>query len=195
MIRSPLILGLCAIAAAARLMLPASLAAQDGAGRRLADIPGVTILYYDVSGADPAAIRQSINSRRPSDPKNHQPYDALSSWQMEWRVRSTHGLCDPGTATVKFSATVLLPRLTNHDDLPERIRKRWDAYYAALAEHEASHVGYAQAHVGDVEAALRAATCVTLSSAGRAAIGVLGQHETAYDARTNHGIATGAVFP
>ncbi len=195
MIRYALILGLCATAAAARLFLPASLAAQDAEGRPLADIPGVKLLYYDVAGTTPAAIRQSINSRRPSDPKDHRPYDALSSWRMEWRVHGANGVCDPGTATISFSATVLLPRLTTRPALRQRDRERWDAYYAALLQHEAGHVGYAQAHVADVEAALHAATCATLNTAGSAAISLLSAHESDYDTQTNHGIATGAIFP
>ncbi|MFM9827666.1 MAG: DUF922 domain-containing protein [Sphingomonas sp.] len=193
--RPPLILWLVLAAVAARLAVPSSLAAQDLDGRQLADIPGVTLLYYDVSGDTAEAIRASINSNRPSSAKDHQAYDALSAWRIAWNVRGKNGVCDPSTATVSFNATVLLPRLANHDDLHARLRKRWDAYYAALLQHEAGHVGYAQAHASDVEAALRAASCATLNSAGRAAIAVLGQHETAYDAQTNHGLATGAAFP
>lgn len=185
------------LAALAMIMLvPGAAAGPDIVPPALQNIPNLAIDYYDVDGLTPNQIRQSINAKRLVDPNDSQPVDAINSWHMEWRYSiAEDGKCLPATVAIVFSATVRLPRLTTLGRVSGPVRARWLRYYEALTRHEVGHLAYAHAHVRDVEAAMRAASCETLSNAGHAAITQISDYELEYDRITNHGLREGATFP
>jgi predicted secreted Zn-dependent protease len=161
-----------------------------------AGIPNITFTYYDVSGSTVAELRRSINKGRPADPKNGDRFDALSNWRVQWAWKSEGKTrCELGSATLSFSATVLMPRLAAPDSLSPELRVRWDHYIAALETHEAGHVRHAYDHHGEVLTAIKGATCETVTKAAQAAIGKIDQYNIEYDRQTRHGETQGAVFP
>lgn len=161
-----------------------------------ADIPGVTVAYYDVEGRDGPMIRRAIDARRPTDTHDRTRVDAISRWSMRWSLRgSAAGTCDLDSVVITFAATVTMPRLTSPVMLSPALKADWDRYVAALERHEAGHVRYAYDHRDDVRAAIRAGSCATVAAAGKAAIARIAEHDVAYDRETQHGRTQGARFP
>ena len=163
---------------------------DDGFG----DIPNVSVEYYDVSGADVGAIRASMNARRPTDPRDGQPHDAVTSWHISFRYRNDPGGCH-ASQDPEFSAVVTLPRLANEGGVSSETLARWRRFTAALEAHEAGHARWAYEHLGDVKAALSAPSCAGAGAAGEAAIRRIALDDGAYDQQTRHGATQGAVFP
>lgn len=157
-----------------------------------AGIPGITFEAYRVTGANPAAIRESMNRRRRAE---HRSYDAVTHWRIAWKWdRDSDGNCLLAAARVQFKATVRMPSLVRQG-VPGEVLAEWDAYHAALRAHEAGHARNGYEHLEPVRAALRNATCTTASAAARAVIEQASQADRAYDRDTEHGVRTGAVFP
>ena len=172
--------------------------AADGAARAapFARIPNLSIEYYDVAGATAEQIRTAINARRPVDPNDNLPVDAISRWTINWKIPvRPDGACDLGRAEVSFKARVLLPRLVNRDSLPQPLVVHWDAYAASLAKHEDWHVRYAHAHLRDVEAAIRTSTCASAEAAAAAAVTAIARVERDYDIKARHGASDVLPFP
>lgn len=189
------------LAAASILVALPVAAAQPAPGRSagpqgpFAGIPNVEIRYYDVSGRTERAIRESINARRPRDPNDGRPVDAVARWTMQWRWPARGAACDLARATVEFRATVLMPRLVDTGRVPAGLLARWRAYVAALETHEAGHVRYPFEHVGEVAAAIRSSRCANANDAARVAVAAIARHDVDYDRATRHGATQGATFP
>ena len=177
-------------------MIALLLAAVTAAHPAFAGIPHIAFVTYPVHGTDLATIRASLDAARPVDPNDGERVEAISNPRFTWQWPGGRGGdCYPGAATVRFAATVTLPRLVGIAALAPDVQVRWRRYIAALEMHEAGHVRYAYDHRGDVLAALRGATCRTAEAAGQAALRTLAEHDIAYDAETRHGQLQGATFP
>jgi len=167
--------------------------ATAGPAAAFAGVPNVTIVRYPVEGSDPAAIRASLDARRPTVPDTGVRVDALTRWDIGWRWRGSRAdRCGLSNAVVGFSATVQLPRLATA--VAPDVKARWDAYLAALAAHEARHARAAYAARTEVLAALRGATCATANAAGEAVLATIRARDAAVDRATDHGRTEGAVF-
>ncbi len=161
-----------------------------------ASIPNVTIAPYLVEGDDALAVRRSIDARRPTDAHDGTRVDAVSSWDMRWSwPRTRGGGCDLRRATIRYTATVRLPRLAATARLTPAERTAWDRYLAALMVHEAGHVAYTYDRRSDVLAAIRSATCATADRAASTALAAIDAYHIAYDRETGHGATQGASFP
>ena len=171
-----------------------AVAAVPGA---FAGIPDVTIVTYPVRGMTVEAIRASLDAVRSVDRNDGEEVEAVSHWRFAWRWPggANGSTCDLAAASVRFRATVTLPRLVGLASAPAEVRARWHRYRAALEEHEAGHVRYAWSQRGAVLAAIRGATCPTADAAGQAALHAIVEHDLAYDRDTRHGQTQGAVFP
>ena len=174
------------------LPLLTSVAAMPAA---FAGVPGVHIVTYPVRGGDMAAIRASLDAAGPYDRNDGEHVEAITHWRFVWRWPGTVSECYLSAATVRFTATVTLPRLVGLATLPPDVQASWRRYRTALEAHEANHVRYAYAHRGDVLAAIRGATCATAEAAGQAVLRDLVEHDLAYDRDTRHGTSEGATFP
>jgi predicted secreted Zn-dependent protease len=162
----------------------------------LQSLQGVTVRTYDVHGHDPRSIRASINAKRPVDPHDHGPADALTRWYIAWNwPDGPSGRCDLSRTKVSFRATVLLPNLRNIGGLDPALQERWRRYMQALERHEAGHVAYALDHLDDVKKAVMSATCDTANQAAMSALSVINRHDMDYDRLTRHGATQGARFP
>ena len=162
----------------------------------LADIPGVEIVHYEVSGDSLFEIRRALNRVRPRDPTDGQRVDALASWYIQWRwpVRGDGG-CDLARAEIRFSGRVRMPRLVETARTPDAVRRRWRAYVAVLERHEANHIRRAWLSRNRVLAAIRASSCASADRDARAALAALVRQDRDYDRTTRHGLTEGAHFP
>lgn len=159
-----------------------------------AGVPDVAIAWYDVEGTTPAAVRASLDARRPVDPNDGARVDALTRWSISWQwLGSAQDPCGLSNATVGFAASVQLPRLAGA--VAPDLRAAWDRYVAALAAHEARHVRAAYDARMRVLAALRGATCATANAAGEAVLATIHEEARVLDRETEHGQREGARFP
>ena len=181
------------------LVVSAAAAAQPPAAvpvERLADVPNVQISSYEVSGETEGAIRASINARRPRDPVSGERVDAHVRWTMTWGwPLDGRGGCDLSRASIQFSATVTMPRLTNEERLPPELRAGWRAFIVGLDRHLAGHLAFPYEHRSEVLDAIRASNCTRASAAAQAAMQRLSRNDADYDRRTRRGETQGAVFP
>lgn len=155
-----------------------------------ADIPNVTIVTYDVTGGNPAAVRRSIDAARPTDPNDGLRVDGLSRYEFRWSWHDDgNGKCSADAQDVLFSATVTIPGLTNRD-ASAKLREQFNRFRQSLLGHEEGHIRYAWNHRGDIAAAINTASCATASAAARAALKAIAEHDIAYDKATRHGATT-----
>ncbi len=161
-----------------------------------ADLPGVSFVFYDVEGGDEAAVRASMNAKRPSDINDGRPVDALTRWRVRWTLRSGAQGCALA-GPLQFSAVITLPRLASGSRSDAKLVARWDEYMAALRRHEAGHVRHAYEHLEDVRVALSrpGEDCARVTEAAKGVIAVLAAYDGQYDRETRHGFSQGARFP
>ena len=154
-------------------------------------VPGVKIASYPVHGRDLATIGASLARVGPRDPHDGERVEALTRWRFTWQwPLLPGGGCRLSAASVRFSATVTLPRLVGLATLPPALQAHWRRYLAALEAHEAMHVRHAHDGRGEVLAAIRGATCATAERAGQAVLRRLIAHDIAFDRETQHGRLT-----
>ena len=112
-------------AAAAAASAPAS------APITVATLPGdVKVEYYDVQGADQAALVQALNA--------HGGGHAKSAWKLsyQYQPRREGGQCGVGPVTTRLELALTLPRWTPPENPPADLLARWRKYVDALAAHE-----------------------------------------------------------
>lgn len=188
-----LLLAAAAVPQAVPAVTPAP-AATDDTPTPFADIPGVTLVRYDVVGRNAAAVRRAIDAVRPTDPNDGERVDGLSSYRFRWHWHGDgQGKCSAAPEDITFSATVTVPRLADPAASP-RLREQFDRYLQSLLVHEEGHIRYAWNHRGDILAAINAATCDTVKTAAMGAVKAIGAHDAEYDKATRHGRTTGVPF-
>ena len=164
----------------------------SGVDTRFAEIPNVTIVQYDVTGGNTAAVRRSIDKVRPTDPNDGTRVDGLSHYDFRWRWHDNgQGKCTTTPDDILFSATVTVPRLVDGD---AKLRERFDRYLSSLLEHEDGHIRYAWDHRADIATAISSATCATANAAAQNALKAISAHDIAYDKATRHGATTIVPF-
>lgn len=162
----------------------------------LAEIPNLTVSYYDVEGADPRAVRRSMNERRPPDPHTKERFDGRTEIQLQWSIAGGVGRCDPSKAEFTQTVVITLPRLANAGRLSSAERADWTRYMTALIGHERNHalIGLR----GEAEAKRRAhssETCQAVSANVDSVMKAVAAAQVEYDKRTQHGALEGAVYP
>uniref|UniRef100_UPI001576E87A DUF922 domain-containing protein n=1 Tax=Sphingomonas bacterium TaxID=1895847 RepID=UPI001576E87A len=92
-----------------------------------AGIPHVAIVTYPVHGDTLAAIRASLDTRHPVDRNDGQEVEAVTHWRFTWQWPGPHDdqPCDLTAASVRFAATVTLPRLVGLSRLPAEVQAAW----------------------------------------------------------------------
>lgn len=159
-----------------------------------ADIPNVTVKYYDVTGTTSAEVRRSVDAAQPRDPNDGLGVDALTQWQFDlsWEA-GKKGKCHATLDNIKFSATVRVPRLADRN-APADLRARFDRYLKSLLDHEDGHVRYAWEHRGDIAKAINGVKCKAAARAAEKATNALAAHDLASDKATDHGRTTTVPF-
>ena len=153
----------------------------------LVGLPNVTIIDYDVSGRNAAAVRHSINALRPTDANDGTRVDGYSKYAFRWRWHNDgRGKCSATIDDLSFSATVTVPRLSEAR-ASKQLQEEFDRYRRSLLRHEDGHVRYAWEHRGDIVTAINAATCDTVQTAAQDAAKTIAAHDIAYDKRPSTG--------
>lgn len=159
-----------------------------------ASFPNTTLRGYVVQATSPRAIRAEMNRMRPS--ANGRSHDATTTWRYSFRLTSSNGRCDPATAEVDHTISIILPDLQNRDRLRRQDKQAWDRYFAALQSHEVNHARIAQLGAQQYQSAMRSApNCETGRTAGAEVAAAVSAASVEYDRRTEHGRSEGAVFP
>ena len=157
-----------AIAAAQTVPAPAPGAAVQApalspAPSPLANIPGVTVKYYAVTGATSKAIRASMDSQRPRDPVSGKSSPSSSNWSIGGRTQTAvaGNACKITGVNLQFKAEVLLPRLVNPPEVvvAERERANWQNYVTSIEQQQAAYLNQIVSRLPEVQRAVMASSC------------------------------------
>lgn len=143
----------------------------------LAQIPGVTIQYYDVTGLTIADMRASIEAQRPKDPTTGQAVPASVKWSVGTRVKKERlgNACKVIGATPTFKAEVVMPRLATVEGVTAPVLAEWQRYVGSLKAQQAATVRPIYERLSEVEKAVLASTCDGAGDAANKAIAEIGK--------------------
>lgn len=156
---------------------------------------------YALHGASAAALRTDLSRQRPSDER----FTGWTRWRLRWRFSPhTDAVgCTLDDVVVELHLTTVLPTWEAPARATPGLRRAWATYTTALETHEAihGHLAVAAAHhlARDLEHLGHSEDCERLEAraevVGRAHVRELRAANARFDAETQHGAATGAVFP
>jgi predicted secreted Zn-dependent protease len=140
--------------------------------RKLSEIPGVTVTYYDVVGTDIPKLHISLEKSGPRDVQTHRVTPATSNWSIGSAIKytKTGGQCTLTGATLKFTATAVLPRLGGRVKLPATALASWNAYVAVIEDRQAAQLAFVHDRMGEVRGAILHSNCGNWQKAASAAI-------------------------
>lgn len=110
----------------------------------------VKTTYFDVTGATPTQLNQSIRSIL-----------ANGDAETRWTVNTTHSWgkfrnkCKITQVNIRMNLEVVLPRLKDGVTLTPPIQVKWDEFVAKLASHENDHVARYKSAAGELDRKLR----------------------------------------
>ena len=147
--------------------------------RKLSQIPGVTVTYYDVVGTDIPKLHMSLEKSGPRDPRTHKVTPATSNWSIGSAVKytKTGGQCTLTGVTLKFTGTAVLPRLGSGVNLAAPALASWNAYVAALEDRHAAQLAFVHDRLGEVQGEILHSDCDNWQKAASAAIERLSEEQ------------------
>ncbi len=164
----------------------------------------VNNVYYMVEGDTARDIWADVLAKSPVR-QNGKQYTANTRWNVSWQFwwRDNSNSCKISRVTTRLEVTYTLPRLNRTSSVPDSVVAEWDAYYAALFEHELGHKDLGSRAAAEIENQILnmgvRGSCEQLESdaneIGKSVIARYSRIEKDYDRETNHGLNTGAVFP
>jgi len=158
--------------------------------------------YYRVSGASVGELMASMQSSAPEATQTG-TYFARTTWTVEWHGDWTaaDSACRVISSQTRLESQMALPRWEATAASADLVAD-WNQFVRSLALHENGHVLNAVAASREVDSRLRslqAPSCDVMEATARATIdsviAVFRAQDEAYDARTRHGEAQGAVWP
>jgi predicted secreted Zn-dependent protease len=170
------------IAVAALGVIPAAAPAQTAPAQvpaqaapvpsPLAQIPGVVVRYYDVSGITTEAIRASIDAQRPRNAATGMGIPSSASWSIRTSLNkaTTGKACKITGATAALKGEVVLPRLVNAETVPAPVLAQWRTYVASLEQQQAAVLLRPYQRLFEVERAVMASSCEGAAAAASRAI-------------------------
>jgi len=149
--------------------------------KKLSEVAGVTVNFYDVGGAPIPQLHDRLQKHGPRDPKTREVSPATSSWSIGSAIKwsKTGAQCKLTGVTLRFTATADLPRLSTGVNLPEPVRASWNHYVAALEDRQAAKLAFVRDRIGEVERAIMRSNCGNWEKAAAAAIKRLGEDQAA----------------
>jgi predicted secreted Zn-dependent protease len=158
---------------------PSERESLPGRLRKLSEVPGVTIIYYDAVGRTIPQLHDWLAKHGPRDGQTHKVTAATSSWSIGTAVKftKTAGKCVLTSANVKFNATAQLPRLTPDKRRPASVVSTWSAYIAALEDRQAAQLAFVEQRLHEVETAIMSSDCGNWQKAAGAAISRLSDEQ------------------
>lgn len=159
--------------AAAAQNAPAPATAIAPAASPLAQIPGVTVQYYDVTGKTIEAIRASILAQSPKDPASGEALTTTAKWSIGTSVKkqTTGTVCKIVGATATIKSEVVLPRLATTEGVPAPVLAQWQSYIGSLESQQAARIRPIYDRLSEVEKAVVASSCEGAAQAADKAIG------------------------
>jgi predicted secreted Zn-dependent protease len=164
----------------------------------------VNNVYYMVQGDTASDIWADVLAKSPVR-QNGKQYTAHTKWNVSWQFwwRDSGNSCNISRVTTRLEVTFTLPRLNKTSSIPDSVVAEWDAYYAALFDHELGHRDLGRRAAAEIENQITnmgtRGSCEQLESdanaIGKSVIARYSRIEKDYDQKTNHGLNTGAVFP
>ncbi len=153
-------------------------------------IPNARMDYYTVYGSTTEELRQSLNDFEPGG------FDAYTGWYVNWSWPGYGGSqCQLNLAALDWDLYVTFPRWSPPWDAPQDLIDAWTKYVNLLATHETVHVNNYLKNYETILIAIQRATCDTAEEHAREAVAAIQRLDDAYDEKTSHGAAQGAVFP
>jgi predicted secreted Zn-dependent protease len=157
---------------------------------------------YDVQGSTPGELFTAMRRDGPRAPGEAPSY-GRTEWMVTWRARwAGSGPCRVQNVDVQLRTRIILPRWVQPPDAPAGLVERWNAFMAALSEHEVGHADIAASAARQVRREVERVTSPTCAGmeplTQAAAERVLEEHRRRnleYDRRTRHGLTQGAVWP
>ncbi|MDB4948669.1 MAG: hypothetical protein JWM27_1318 [Gemmatimonadetes bacterium] len=189
------------LAAAALGCAPGREVAPSGAPKLMMRSPGV-YHFYRVEGGNARDISRSMQARRPW--RDGSGSTGLTVWNVSWQARWVQAgpTCRAESTDVWLQVDVFLPEWRPRSDAGPQVAADWQAYVAALAVHEAGHVGIASSAASAVSRALdefSAPACIGMRAHMRAEVErILDEYrgrDRSYDRKTRHGATQGAHWP
>lgn len=145
----------------------------------LAQIPGVTVKYYDVSGATIKDIRASIDAQRPKSPTTGMAVPSSANWSLgaSFKKQTTGTACKIISAAATFKGEVVLPRLVAAEGVvvPQPVMAEWQRYVTSLEQQQASVLRQVYNRRSEVERAVMASSCQGAGQAAERAISAIRQ--------------------
>jgi predicted secreted Zn-dependent protease len=170
---------LASVSAASLAQAPAAAVPVAPAVSPLAQIPGMTIRYYNVTGATIPAMRASIEAQRPKNPLTGMASPSSAEWSISTSVRKrTSGKkCKVTGATAVFKGEAVLPRLVIAQDAPVPIpvMAEWQRYVSSLEQQQAAILRQVYARRSEVERAVMASSCKDADQAADRAVAAIRQ--------------------
>lgn len=138
----------------------------------LAQIPGVVVRHYDVTGNTIEAIRASIDAQRPMNPATGTAIPSSASWSIGTSLKkaTTGEACKITAATATLKAEVILPRLVNVETVPAPVLAQWQTYVRSLEQQQAATLLRPYQRLSEVERAVMASSCEGAGAAASRAI-------------------------
>jgi predicted secreted Zn-dependent protease len=172
-------LGLAQITGNSRPPEPSRLRAPATPLRKLSEIPGVAVRYFDAVGKTVPELHDWLAKHGARDPQTHKATPATSSWSIGSAVKwsRTGKQCMLTGVTLKFTATAELPRLAAGVKLAAPVLSSWNAYVTALEDRQAAQLAFVHDRLGEVERAILRSNCASWQKAAAAAITRLGEEQ------------------
>lgn len=161
----------------------------------LESLQGVSVEYYDISGATADELRADLSVKHPTGPDGYKG-DAATLWDIKWNWKGygTHN-CDLNTVTVSYSIRVILPRWVTPVNADSTLIRNWNEYIDCLLEHEKGHIPNVIEQSGQVKNAILRSNCDNAEGAAQAVLAAIRLNDFNYDKETDHGATLGARFP
>lgn len=152
-------------------------------GACVPDLPPSTVVVdesaWTVRGGSVPAIRRSLLEASPRP-------GTAGLTRMRARVACQPGIADEGVADVSVDVRVevALPRWDRPAHAPAWLDRRWQRFERSVRDHEQEHARLAVAHLGDLDARMRAAPdCDAALREAREAVAEMEVLQDGWDAR------------
>src|SRR5215468_43721 len=101
-----------------------------------------TINYYDVSGADAAEVKASLEQNGPVSATEGKRHHAYTHWYISWRYqyRQPTGQCAIASVSTDVKVMIDFPRLKTDVTTPDALKISFARYVEKLMLHERGHV-------------------------------------------------------
>jgi predicted secreted Zn-dependent protease len=116
--------------------------------------------------------------------------------KTEWPTRYNWRPLDNGTVAVDIDCDlhIEMPHWDGYAGAPPADQAAWDAFFAALTEHEDGHVWIVHSWLDDSDHWLAESTDATVDADFAALMDKIQHHSDEFDALTDHGINRGCVI-